>query len=416
MSWLDDIWSWWWSGILSWLQGALNTVFSNLGFFLTQPGSFSGTPAYQIWLTVWGIVLAALGLAVAGVGLYYLTTNLVERKASLRELWTKLLAALVLSASSVPIADMAIQLANALTNAIAPSGTLTFQGSALTSLGPLSIIVGFIGLFLLFVLLIEMGVRVLMIFFAGAILPIGYFLWVFPVTASYGTKIIKMFFEWTFLNMFMAITLLLTVTVINQASGWSDFEAAFILLAGLSLTAAMPKVMTETGGAVGNVGQAVMGGMFGAESIGGGVPGGAGMGMPGGGGAAAGGAARGFGAGMTGQASRALSSAGRLGVMNPVAGMAALGTGVATLGAKAAVAGGRKLHQRMQPNYHANQAVRHTGLARQASDAGNVKGADKHMAKAGKHLGAQIDRMNKKSTFDTMVRWARHQESFGGAA
>ena len=128
MSWLGDIWDYWWSGILSWLQGALNTVFSNLGFFLTQPGSFSGTPAYQIWLTVWGIVLAALGLAVSGVGLYYLTTNLVERKARLRELGTKLVAALVLSVSSVPIADMAIQLANDLTNAIAPSSALTFQG------------------------------------------------------------------------------------------------------------------------------------------------------------------------------------------------------------------------------------------------------------------------------------------------
>ena len=414
MSWLDGIWNYWWSGVLSWLQGALDIVFSNLGFFLTQPGSFSGTPAYHIWLTVWGIVLAALGLAVAGVGLYYLTTNLVERKARLRELWTKLMAALVLSASSVPIADMSIQLANALTNAIAPSSSLTFQGSSLTALGPLSTVVGFIGLFLLFALLIEMGVRVLMIFFAGAILPIGYFLWIFPVTASYGTKIIKMFFEWTFLNMFMAVTLLLTVTVINQANGWSDFEAAFILLAGLSLTAAMPKVMTESGSAVGNVGQAVMGGMFGAESIGGGAPGGAGMGMPGGGGMAASGGARGLGGGMSGQASRALSSAGRLGVMNPVAGMAALGTGVATLGAKAAIAGGKKLHQRMQPNYHANQATRHMGMARQASDAGNVKGADKHMTKAGKHLEAQMDRMNKKSTFDTMVRWARHQETSRG--
>ena len=421
MSLWDDLWNALWGALATPFAAADNALLGYVPSAIEYTPNLGTSAVQTVWTLVYVVFLGSLGIAVAGIGLLYILTPVVEKKVRLKFLWTKLAFALVLGGSSILIGNFTIQLANQLTQGLLSGVSVSvfgqnYWGNSVNALGPGSFIVYLIALIFIVMVLIENGVRILMIFFAGAILPIGYLLWVFPITASYGTKIIKMFFEWTFLNVFMAITLLLTVTVINQASGWSDFEAAFVLLAGLSLTAAMPKVMTESGSAVGNVGQAVMGGMFGAESIGGGVPGGAGMGMGGGAGMAAGGAARGFGAGMAGQASRAFSSAGRLGVMNPVAGMAALGTGVATLGAKAAVAGGRKVRQRMQPNYHANQATRHMGLAKQASDAGNVKGADKHMAKAGKHLGAQVDRMNKKSTFDTMVRWARHQETFGGVA
>jgi hypothetical protein len=420
MSWWDgiasDLWNWFWAATLSWLSGTLDTVFGYLPSLLTQPQSFSGSPAYHVWLTIWAMVLAGLGIAVAGLGLYYITTSMVERKAALKELWTKLLAALVLSAASVTIADMAISLSNALTSAIVPS--LSFSSGALSNTGPLALIVDLIALFLILVVLIEMGVRVLMVFFAGAILPIGYVLWAFPITSSYGTKIVKMFFEWTFLNVFMGISLLLTVTVASglaQGGSSSQFEAAFIILAGLALTAAMPKVMTESGAAVSSVGQAVLGGMVSAEGIGGGGPAGmaGGMGANPAGGAAAGGSAAG---GM----GRAIGSAGRMGMFNPVAGAAALGAVGLVAGAKALHGTASHLKARMQPNYHAVQANKQMSMAKSASAAGNIAGADKHFAKAGKHLEKQMDGMSKKPKFDAMVKWARQSEwahpHGGGAA
>jgi hypothetical protein len=410
MAWWDNIasglWNYFWAATLSWVSGVLNYAFSFLPSLLTQPQSFSGSPAYSVWLAIWAVVLAGLGIAVAGIGLYYITTSMVERKAALRELWTKLLAALVLSAASVTIADMSIALSNALTSAIVPS--LSFSSSALTNTGPLALVIDFMALFLVLVVLIEMGVRVLMIFFAGAILPIGYVLWAFPITSSYGTKIVKMFFEWTFLNVFMAITLLLTVTVASglaQGGSSSQVEAAFIIVAGLALTAAMPKVMTESGAAVSSVGQSVLGGMVGAEGIGGGSPAGMGGGMsanPAGGMAAGGSSGKGMGS--------AIGSAGRMSMFNPVAGMAALGAVGVIAGVKVLHGTASHLKGRMQPNYHAVQANKQMGMAKAASAAGNVAGADKHFAKAGMHLGKQIDAMEKKSNFDAMVKWARQSE------
>ena len=429
MAWWDniasDMWNWFWAATLSWLGGVLDYVFGFLPSLLTQPQSFSGSPAYGVWLTIWAVVLAGLGIAVTGIGFYYITTSLVERKAALKELWTKLLAALILSASSVTIADMAIALSNALTSALVPS--LAFSSGALSNTGPLALLVDFVALFLVLVVLIEMGVRVLMVFFAGAILPIGYVLWAFPITSSYGTKIVKMFFEWTFLNVFMGIALLLTVTVASglaQGGANSQVEAAFIILAGLALTAAMPKVMTESGAAVSSVGQAVLGGMVSAEGIGGGSPGGmaGGMGANPAGGVAAGGAAGG--SALRGMG-RALGGAGRMGMFNPVAGAAALGAVGLVGGAKALHGAASHLKGRMQPNYHALQAQKHDGLAKTASVKGDIKGADKHHAQAAKHLEKQMDAIGwgpgaKKSGFDAMVKWARQGEwahpQGGGAA
>ena len=213
----------------------------------------------------------------------------------------------------------------------------------ISSSGFLLLTISIIAIISLIVLFVENGVRILMIFFSFALLPWGLLLWAFPTTQSYGTKLSKMFFEWVFVGPFMALALTVTVLMASSAgvqSNWLVVTAIF--LGGLTLVAAVPKIVTDSGSAVSGVGTAVAGGVLGGTFAGFGEGGagmmsmGGGMMMPmgeqGGGGSGGGGkssAWKGLGSAM-----RGMGRAGMMGVSHPMAaGGAVAGVAMSGVGA-----------------------------------------------------------------------------------
>lgn len=367
MGWIEDIWSALWAALSIPFSTADTVMIGYVESAIEFTPNLS-TPAVQhVWVLVYAVFLGALGIAVAGIGLLYICTGVVEKKVELKFLWTRLAFALVLGGSSMLIGNFAIELANQLTLGLLSGVKINIfsQGywtNSIDALGPGAFIVYLLALIFLVLVLIENGVRILMVFFAGAILPWGFLLWSFPTLQAYGTKIIRMFFEWTFVSVFMAIVLAMTVQILGGSGTGNDLLDAFLFLGGLALVAAMPKVMTETGHAVSSVGSSVLGGVGAAASA---AAGGFAAGATGGLGAAggAGGMAAG-GAGKSGQGSTKLGGsggsavgspgwAGKLMAHNPIGGAGALGGIVAgqfigraaqagVKGVQAAVGAGRR--------------------------------------------------------------------------
>lgn len=304
------------------------------------------------------VFLAAMGIAIAGIGLLYILSPVLEKKVEYRTIWAKLFGALVLSVSAFLIGNLLIDLANELTNGIFSTipgcgGGVTAPGcqssmgglwgsivNNISSSGFLLLTISIIAIITLIMLFVENGVRILMIFFSFVLLPWGLLLWAFPTTQSYGAKLSKMFFEWVFVGPFMALALTVTVLMASSSgvqSNWLVVTAIF--LGGLTLVAAVPKIVTDSGSAVSGVGTAVAGGVLGGTFAGFGE-GGAGM-MPMGGGMmmsmgdemGGGGMGGGRSGGWKGlgSAMRGMSRAGMMGVHHPMAAGGAI-AGVAMSG------------------------------------------------------------------------------------
>ena len=301
------------------------------------------------------VFLAAMGIAIAGIGLLYILSPVLEKKVEYRTIWAKLFGALVLSVSAFLIGDLLIDLANELTSGIfstipgcgagvSAPGCQASMGNLwgsivnnISSSGFLLLTISLIAIITLIMLFVENGVRILMIFFSFVLLPWGLLLWAFPTTQSYGTKLSKMFFEWVFVGPFMALALTITVLMASSSgvqSNWLVVTAIF--LGGLTLVAAVPKIVTDSGSAVSGVGTAVAGGVLGGTFAGFGE-GGAGM-MPMGGGMmtpmgdeGGGGGGKSGGWKGLGSAMRGMGRAGMMGVHHPMAAGGAM-AGVAMSG------------------------------------------------------------------------------------
>ncbi len=378
MSLWDDLWNSLWGVLATPFAAADNALLGYVPSAIEYTPNLGTSAVQTVWTLVYVVFLGSLGIAVAGIGLLYILTPVVEKKVRLKFLWTKLAFALVLGGSSILIGNFTINLANQLTQGLLSGVSVSvfgqsYWGNSVNALGPGAFIVYLIALIFIVMVLIENGVRILMIFFAGAILPWGFLLWSFPTTQAYGTKILKMFFEWTFVSVFMAIVLAITFLILGGNGTGNDILDAFLFLGGLGLVAAMPKVMTETGSAVSDVGMAALGGVGGAQGgmmggLGGAAGGPAGMaaGMAGKMGNVAskvGGAAGGGGKGGGG-AMAALGRAGWMMAYNPIGGAGAIGGMVAGGLAKGA---GRALHRGVRG---ATGALRRHGAVKSATQGG----------------------------------------------
>ena len=333
MSFWDDLWSALWGALYSPLGGAVKTEMGWVVSSIDYVPSLDNSAVKSLLEVTYSVFLASLGIIIAAIGLLFILAPVAEKKFQYRHLLTKLVFSLVLGSSVMLIGDFCIALSGALAQTILPPGTNIPWSNAITGgTGPLAVFFYFVMMIMLFMLLVEQGVRILMIFFSAVILPWGFLLWSFPKTQSYGKKMIKMFFEWTFLAVFVAIVLELMVLFIQGGGTGNSWLDSFIVIGAIALAIGMPKVMTDTGGAVSGIGASVMGagaGMGSAETFGGsmGMPGG----MPGMGGAGGGG-----GGGLFSGAGRAIGSAARgLGTMSPIGAAAALGGAVAYVGGKA---------------------------------------------------------------------------------
>lgn len=332
MSFWDDLWSSLWGALYSPLGGAVKTEMGWVVSSIDYVPSLDNTAVKSLLEVTYSVFLASLGIIIAAIGLLFILAPVAEKKFQYRHLLTKLVFALVLGSSVMLIGDFCIALSGALAQTILPPGTNIPWSNAITGgTGPLAVFFYFVMMIMLFMLLVEQGVRILMIFFSAVILPWGFLLWSFPKTQSYGKKMIKMFFEWTFLAVFVAIVLELMILFIQGGGTGNSWLDSFIVIGAIALAIGMPKVMTDTGGAVSGIGASVMGagaGMGSAETFGG--PMGMGGGMPGMGGAAGGGG------GLFSGAGRAIGSAARgLGTMAPIGAAAALGGAIAYVGGKA---------------------------------------------------------------------------------
>jgi hypothetical protein len=364
MSWWDDlahaIGQWIWQSMGDVLGAVFSPIVSYLFGQVIAAIEFTPSLNYpfiqQLYGYTYGVFVAAMMVVLVAIGIYYVSSPFIEKKVSLRVTGGKLLGAVIIASAAFLIGNLAISLANQLS-----SGAFSLLGCSQTSCGTVSNWLGGIGgqvtgdsgflapvidivaIILLFTILIENGVRILMIFFTFIILPWGLLLWAFPTTQSYGTKIIKMFAEWIFVGVFMSIVITLTILSMGQINNWGLQMVLF--LGGLSLTAAVPKIMTDSGAAVSNVGQAVTGGVLGGTMMSGGFSSG---GASGGGAAGAfkglagkgggpGGAmgalkgghlgslAQGLGGKMAGGAANLARSGGHMMAFRPAAGAATLG-------------------------------------------------------------------------------------------
>ncbi|MDE1820890.1 MAG: hypothetical protein KGI98_08640 [Euryarchaeota archaeon] len=331
MSWEQDLANLIWNS----LWGAISSPFAALSDQLLQwsvsavqtTPSLSNPAVATVWSITYAVFLGALGISIAGIGLMYILSPLAEKKFQLKQLWIKLGYALILGSSTMLIGNFCISVSNELATAVLSQGNFNvfstggwsnwFSGS-----GPLAVVLYLISIILLVTLLIEQGVRILMVFFTGAILPWAFLLWSFPTTQAFGTKIIKMFFEWTFVNVFIGIVLVLGSLFINGNGTSNGALNIALVLGSFALAAAMPKVMTESGSAVSSVGQAVLGGVLGASSMGGG------SGLPG---------VDGPGGAISGAAGAAKGPAGVLGKIGQAARLVAAGHGAAGMGAIGAI-------------------------------------------------------------------------------
>ena len=341
MSFWGDFWSSLWGGLTSPLGAAVQTEMGWVVGSIDYVPGLDNTAVKSLLEVTYSVFLASLGIIIAAIGLLFILAPVAEKKFQYRHLLTKLTFALILGSSVMLIGDFCIALSGALAQVILPPGTnIPWSNTITGGTGPLTVFVYFVMMIMLFMLLVEQGVRILMIFFSAVILPWGFLLWSFPKTQSYGEKMIKMFFEWTFLAVFVAIVLELMVLFIQGGGTGNTWLDSFIVIGAIALANGMPKVMTDTGGAVSGIGASVMGagaGMGSAETFGG--PMGMGGGMPGMGGAGGGGG------GLFSGAGRAIGSAARgLGTMSPIGAAAALGGAVAYVGGKAL---GRAVGQRV---------------------------------------------------------------------
>ena len=357
MAWWDQ----WWQDMGAVLGQALSAIVTPLLNGAAQIISFTPGLNYPfvaaLYSFTFAVFLSAMGIAIAGIGLLYILSPVLEKKVEYRTIWAKLFGALVLSVSAFLIGDLVIDLANELTRGIfstipgcgagvsAPGCQASMGGlwgsivNNISSSGFLLLTISLIAIITLIMLFVENGVRILMIFFSFVLLPWGLLLWAFPTTQSYGTKLSKMFFEWVFVGPFMALALTITVLMASSSGvqgNWLVVTAIF--LGGLTLVAAVPKIVTDSGSAVSGVGAAVAGGVLGGTFAGFGE-GGAGM-MPmgggmmpigdeGGGGGMGGGKSGGW-KGL-GSAMRGMGRAGMMGVHHPMAAGGAM-AGVAMSG------------------------------------------------------------------------------------
>ncbi len=326
MSFWDDFWSSLWGGLTAPLGAAVQTEMGWVVGSIDYVPSLDNSAVKSLLEVTYSVFLASLGIIIAAIGILFILAPIAEKKFQYRHLLTKLVFALVLGSSVMLIGDFCIALSGALAQTLLPPGTSIPWSNAITGgTGPLTVFFYFVMMIMLFMLLVEQGVRILMIFFAAVILPWGFLLWSFPKTQSYGKKMIKMFFEWTFLAVFVAIVLELMILFIQGGGTGNSWLDSFIVIGAIALAIGMPKVMTDTGGAVSGIGASVMGagaGMGSAETFGGG------SGMPGG--------MSGGGGGALSGAGKAIGSAARgLGTMSPIGAAAALGGAVAYVGGKA---------------------------------------------------------------------------------
>lgn len=358
MAWWDQ----WWLDMGAVLGQALSLIVTPLLNGAAQIISFTPGLNYPfvaaLYSFTFAVFLAAMGIAIAGIGLLYILSPVLEKKVEYRTIWAKLFGALVLSVSAFLIGDLLIDLANELTIGIfstipgcgagvSAPGCQASMGNLwgsivnnISSSGFLLLTISLIAIITLIMLFVENGVRILMIFFSFVLLPWGLLLWAFPTTQAYGTKLSKMFFEWVFVGPFMALALTITVLMASSSgvqSNWLVVTAIF--LGGLTLVAAVPKIVTDSGSAVSGVGTAVAGGVLGGTFAGFGE-GGAGM-MPMGGGMmtpmgdeGGGGGGRSGGWKGLGSAMRGMGRAGMMGIHHPMAaGGATAGVALSGIGA-----------------------------------------------------------------------------------
>ena len=352
MSFWGDLWSSLWGALTAPLGAAVQTEMGWVVGSIDYVPSLDNSAVKALLEVTYSVFLASLGIIIAAIGLLFILAPVAEKKFQYRHLLTKLVFALVLGSSVMLIGDFCIALSGALAQTILPPGTNIPWSNAITGgTGPLTLFFYFVMMIMLFMLLVEQGVRILMIFFAAVILPWGFLLWTFPTTQSYGKKMIKMFFEWTFLAVFVALVFELMILFIQGGGTGNSWLDSFIVIGAIALAIGMPKVMTDTGGAVSGIGSSVMGagaGMGSAETFGGGsgMPGG----MPGAGG----------GGGALSGAGKAIGSAARgLGTMSPIGAAAALGGAVAYVGGKAlGKAVGKRVGGPMKHAWSAHKAAK----------------------------------------------------------
>ena len=222
-------------------------LISNLDSAVEFTPSLNNHVVWQVWSIAYGVFLSLLSLALIGIGILYIISPLVEKRFAYKQILYKLGAAFVLGSCSMIIGNFAIELANALAQAFLGniSAWTIYSGGFTNTAGPI-----WVGIFLVLVMLFLMNaIRILAVFFLGALLPWAFLLWSFPTTSKLGKKMIKMFFEWTFCNVFMAVVLYIGLSFgTGGGTTGNGLLDQFLILGAFTLAAMMPAFMGFGGG------------------------------------------------------------------------------------------------------------------------------------------------------------------------
>jgi len=226
-------------------------------------------PVAVVWQVIWGFVVASLGIILCGIGIMYMLAPVAEERWKYRQMLTTLGIAFIVAASSLIIANFSVDLNNALCGYVKESVKNELDANTtLNTTGAWNALVeGIVSnttrdaatlLFFPLIILLQVGVlilcglRILMIFFLGALLPLSVVLWGFHPTRQWGRRLTIMFFEWVFLGFFMTVALTLTIAVKDSGVviGNNPALQLFLILAGYILLIMMPRIISVAGQAM----------------------------------------------------------------------------------------------------------------------------------------------------------------------
>jgi len=240
--------------IVKWLD---EQIYNSVGYTPTIEDTSS---VKAVWEIVWGIVVASLGILLCGIGIMFMLAPVAEERWKYRQMLITLGIAFIVATTSMIIADFSVELNNALCECVKSASLsndtslssqlnniasgLTFQFAVLF-LFPLII-------FLQIGVLIICGLRILMIFFLGALLPLSIVLWGFHPTRQWGKRLTIMFFEWVFLGFFMCLALKLIMALRAELfpGGGNVILYFFFIPAGYILLIMMPRIISVAGQAM----------------------------------------------------------------------------------------------------------------------------------------------------------------------
>ena len=258
-----NIWNWIINGFNSAMQGLIDAIFQLFIILFKSPPLVGNGPVEALWGKIVLIMDGLLGIVFVGVGIAYMWSGLQPSfRAEIKLMLPNLVIFMILGHSSIYICQFALDLNDAMVEAVLGGGYSQYQPVMPPTAGIALILLFGIMIILVIVVGIVLALRVVIILFTTVMMPIACLCYVFPMTKGFAKNIISMFAVWTFLTFFESIVLVVAFIALGTMNQWI---AWLIFLAALVFMTMLPKMIGKGLGVAGGSGMG--GGMFGISAL-----------------------------------------------------------------------------------------------------------------------------------------------------